>query len=46
MTFAEAMTLNQSTVNSNDVTLGSAHCVWNQTSPPIPTITGLMYTPP
>lgn len=49
MTFAEAMQLNQdqNQSNLNRSCLGDeSYIQWNQPSPPVPTTSGLAYTPP
>ena len=47
MTFSEALTRNQHSMTSETTLLSqNGYVQWNQTSPPIPTTTGLMYTPP
>ena len=48
MTFAEAMqTAQGQNEHMNDSRLGESNFVlWNQPAPPVPTSTGLYYTPP
>ena len=47
MTFAEALDRSRNPQNLDDTLLGSEDFIsWNQPSPPVPTLSGLQYTPP